>query len=156
MVGSFLMTADIRIGEAHQFDWDCIIGSDPLYVHMINALPITAATAPLFEKEYVSKEYPYLMNSRSDVEMAWKGYTTSIHAIVDPTKAWEDAQGLVSYELDSALSKSQVLYWISNRPGFNVTVSMPDEPASDDSEGPSSSSSGTGGECFHSAPMRWS
>jgi endo-1,3(4)-beta-glucanase len=126
-------------------------GSDPLFVHMINVLPLTAATAALFEKEYVSKEYPYLLSSRSDVEMAWKGYTTSIHAIVDPNKAWEDAQGLVSYELDSALSKSQVLYWISNRPGFNVTVSMPEEPApssnSGGTKGSSTSSRSTGGPC---------
>lgn len=122
-------------------------GSDPLFIHMINVLPVTAATAALFEKEYVSKEYPYVMSSLTDVEMAWKGYTTSIHAIVDPNKAWEDAQGLVSYELDAALSKSQVLYWISNRPGFNATVSMPDEPA------PSSNAGGSCGDNIGCAPL---
>jgi endo-1,3(4)-beta-glucanase len=97
-------------------------GNDPLYVHMINAIPITAATAVLFDKEYVEQEYPFLMKSRSSVEMAWRGYTISIHAILDATAAWKDAQDLVSYELDSALSKSQALYWISQRPGFNVTI----------------------------------
>jgi putative intracellular protease/amidase len=25
MMGGFLMTADIRIEEAHQYDWDCIV-----------------------------------------------------------------------------------------------------------------------------------
>jgi endo-1,3(4)-beta-glucanase len=95
-------------------------GNDPLYVHMIQAIPITSVTRLLFDKSYVEQEYPYLMKSRSSVEMAWRGYTTCIHAIIDPNQAWEDAQGLVSYELDSALSKSQVLYFISQLPGFTA------------------------------------
>ena len=94
-------------------------GADPLYVHMINAIPITAATALLFEKGYVEEEYPFLMKSRDGVEMAWRGYADSIHSIIDPNLAWEEAQDLVSSELDSALSKSQVLYFISLRPGFD-------------------------------------
>lgn len=97
-------------------------GADPLYVHMIQALPITSATRLLFEKNYVEQEFPYLMATQSSVEMAWRGYTTSIHAIVDPNQAWKEAQDLVSYELDAALSKSQVLYFISQIPGFKVTL----------------------------------
>jgi hypothetical protein len=97
-------------------------GADPLYVHMIQAIPITSITRLLFNKEYVEQEYPYLMEARSSVEMAWRGYTTCIHAIIDPNKAWNDAQDLVSYELDSALSKSQVLYFISQLPGFSAPV----------------------------------
>jgi endo-1,3(4)-beta-glucanase len=95
-------------------------GTDPLYIHMINAIPITAATRLLFVQDYVQYEYPFLMESRSSVEMAWRGYTTSIHAIIDPNKAWDEAKDLISYELDSALSKSQVLYFISQQPGFGV------------------------------------
>lgn len=102
-------------------------GNDALYVHMINAIPITAATAVLFNENYVKHEYPYLMKSRSEVEMAWRGYTVSIHAIIDPNKAWEEADSIVSYELDAAISKSQVLYWITTRPGFNVTLDLPPE-----------------------------
>jgi hypothetical protein len=109
-------------------------GNDALYVHMINAIPITAATAVLFDSKYVQHEYKYLMESRSEVEMAWRGYTISIHAIIDPKTAWEDAQGLVSYQLDAAISKSQVLYWITSRPNFNVTM-----PAEDEGAGPASS-----------------
>lgn len=108
-------------------------GNDALYVHMINAIPITSATAVLFDSKYVQQEYKYLMASRSEVEMPWRGYTVSIHAIIDPNMAWEDAQGLVSYELDAAISKSQVLYWIMSRPNFNVTVSVENGgPASTD------------------------
>lgn len=99
-------------------------GNDALYVHMINAIPITAATAVLFDKNYIEHEYKYLMKNRSGVEMAWRGYTVSIHAIMDPNMAWEEAQDLVSYELDAAISKSQVLYWISSRPGFNATIEL--------------------------------
>ena len=97
-------------------------GNDPLYVHMINAIPITAATRLLFEKEYVKHEYPFLMNRRDGVEMAWRGYTVSIHSIIDPNKAWEEAHLLVSSQLDAALSKSQVMYFISQQPGFNVSL----------------------------------
>jgi hypothetical protein len=97
-------------------------GSDPLYVQMINALPITAATAVLFDRDYVKHEYPSLIGSRSSVEMAWRGYTISIGAIVDANAAWGKAQELVTYELDSGSSKSQVFYWISQMPGFNVTI----------------------------------
>lgn len=96
-------------------------GMDPLYVHMINAIPITAVTGILFEPKYVQFEYPFLMKSLSSVEMAWRGYTTSIHSIIDPNDAWMEAQSLVSFELDAAVSKTQVLYFISQRPGFNVT-----------------------------------
>jgi endo-1,3(4)-beta-glucanase len=97
-------------------------GTDPLYIHMINAIPITAATNLLFGKDYVKYEYPFLMESRSEVEMAWRGYTTSIHSIIDADSAWIEAKDLVSYELDAALSKSQVLYFISQQPGFGASL----------------------------------
>lgn len=107
-------------------------GNDLLYVHMINAIPITAVSNLLFGKEYVMYEYPFLMNRRRNVEMAWRGYTVSIHSIIEPNKAWEDASALASNQLDSALSKSQVLYFICQQPGFNVTlVSDATNPESD-------------------------
>jgi len=93
-------------------------GNDPLYVHLINVLPISAVTGILFEKDYVKYQYPFLMESRESVEMAWRGYAVSIQAIIDPDQAWEEAQDLQSYQLDATLSKSQVLYWISQRPNF--------------------------------------
>jgi hypothetical protein len=124
-------------------------GTDPLYIHMINAIPITAITRILFDEGYVKYEYPFLMSTRNSVEMAWRGYTTCIHAIIDPNKAWEEAQGLVSYELDAALSKSQVFYFISQQPGFgtspetrssNVTSSTKGMKVSSSSSSSSSSS----------------
>lgn len=116
-------------------------GNDLLYVHMINVIPVTAATAVLFDKEYVEQEYKFLLGNRNEVEMAWRGYTVSIHAIVDSSAAWEEASTLVSPELDSALSKSQVLYWISHRPGFNVTVATNPKPQDEDASSASSSAS---------------
>ena len=125
-------------------------GKAPLYVHMINAIPITAATAVLFDEAYVSREYPYLMNTLEDVEMAWKGYTTSIHSIIDPASAWEEAQELDSATLDSALSKTQVLYFISRRPGFNVSIgsgsseeSTEDNPSTDQNNDDDTPSTGS-------------
>lgn len=93
-------------------------GADSLYIHMINAIPITAVSNVLFEPGYVQYEYPFLMKGRNSVEMAWRGYTTAIHSIINPQEAWKDAQGIVSYELDAALSKSQVLYFITQQPGY--------------------------------------
>lgn len=102
-------------------------GTDPLYIHMINAIPVTAVTNLLFGKDYVQYEYPFLMETRGNVEMAWRGYTTAIHSIIDPKAAWKEATDLVSYELDAALSKSQVLYFVSQQPGLsgssNTTLS---------------------------------
>jgi endo-1,3(4)-beta-glucanase len=127
-------------------------GNDNLYVHMINALPITAITAVLFQSDYVSKEYPFLMGSRSGVEMAWRGYTVSIEAIYDPIKAWKDSQSLVSYELDSAISKSQVLYFIATRPGFNISMATNSSNAShhyhskEDNDDTESSKANNGGD----------
>jgi endo-1,3(4)-beta-glucanase len=103
-------------------------GTDPLYIHMINAIPITSVTNLLFGQEYVKYEYPFLMESRNEVEMAWRGYTISIHSIIDADAAWIEAQDLVSYELDAALSKSQVLYFISQQPGFGGTKNRKTTP----------------------------
>jgi endo-1,3(4)-beta-glucanase len=116
-------------------------GMDPLYVHMINAIPITAVTGLLFEPNYVQFEYPFLMKSQSSVEMAWCGYTTSIHSIIDPNKAWKEAQRLVSFELDAAVSKTQVLYFVSQRPGFDVSYGSTSTKKDSASSPPSSSAS---------------
>merc|ERR1712032_450160 len=97
-------------------------GNDPLYVQMINAIPITAITRLIFDEGYVEYEYPFLMSIQDNVEMAWRGYTVSMHSIIDPNRAWDEAHDLVSNQLDSALSKSQVLYFISQQPGFNVSL----------------------------------
>lgn len=119
---------NLMVGNVGMLDVACNtwFGNDPLYVEMINAIPITAATAALFDEEYVSELYSSIEDRTGEVEMAWRGYVVSMHAIIDPNAAWKEAQELVSYELDAALSKSQVLYFISQRTGFNVTAT-PDE-----------------------------
>jgi endo-1,3(4)-beta-glucanase len=129
-------------------------GTDPLYIHMINAIPITAVTNLLFGKDYVQYEYPFLMESRSEVEMAWRGYTTCIHSIIDADTAWVEAQDLVSYELDAALSKSQVLYFISQQPGFGDSSKTPNRktfptnpPNTDKTQPPSTSSKSSSSTC---------
>lgn len=114
-------------------------GNDPLYVHMINAIPITAVSNVLLEEDYVKYEYPFLMNGRQSVEMAWRGYTVSIHSMIDPNKAWEDASALVSHQLDSALSKSEVLYFITQQPGFNTTLDSSSQNETDSQSTTSSS-----------------
>lgn len=113
------------VGNLGMMDAVCStwFGTASLYVHMINFMPVTAITSLLFNKTYAEKEFDAVLAPiLANVEMAWRGYVISDHAIVNPLSAWEEAQTLISYQLDSALSKSQVLYWISTRPGFNITA----------------------------------
>jgi hypothetical protein len=113
---------NLSFGSFLVVDRSTWFGTERLYVHMINFMPVTGVTSALFTDHYVSKEYSNVLSTLPTVQMAWRGYVVSDHAIVDPMAAWSDAQELVSYELDAALSKSQVLYWISTRPGFNFTA----------------------------------
>lgn len=122
-------------------------GTEPLYVHLINEIPITAITEDLFDKPYVKKEYSQVLEPLGEVEMAWQGYLVCNHAIVDSQKAWKEALKLFSPELDSALSKSEVLYWVATRPGFNATAAAENSPElsiSPSSSDSTSDSSGSG------------
>jgi endo-1,3(4)-beta-glucanase len=135
--------------------------TETLYVHMINFMPVTSITGELFNRDYVSVEYSKVFGPPTEVEMAWRGYVVADHAIVDPNAAWEEAQSLFSPQLDSAVSKSQILYWIATRSGFNVSklhLPTPRGPMPDSSSGslsPASScednkgcaSAGLTGEC---------
>lgn len=60
-----------------------------------------------------------VLNDNDSVENAWKGYSICNEAILDPNNAWIEAQSLISAQLDSGLSKSQVLFWVSTREGFS-------------------------------------
>jgi endo-1,3(4)-beta-glucanase len=112
------------VGNLGMFDALCTtwFGNEELYVHMINFLPVTSVTGDLFGSEFVSQEYSKVLKPLGDVEMAWLGYIVGDRAIVDPNSAWVEAEKLFSPTLDSALSKSQLLYWISTRSGFNASA----------------------------------
>mmetsp|Transcript_22238 Transcript_22238/g.32478 ORF Transcript_22238/g.32478 Transcript_22238/m.32478 type:complete len:916 (-) Transcript_22238:215-2962(-) len=103
-------------------------GTNPIYVHLINVMPITSITEELFDYDFVSGgQYDSIANMYDTTEMSWKGQLICNHAIIDPELAWEEAtQDLVSYQMDSGLSLSQVMYWIGTRPynfsQFNLTV----------------------------------
>jgi hypothetical protein len=116
------LTKNYMIGNLGMLDATCStwFGTESLYVHMINFIPVTAVTGELFDQAYVSEEYKKVIGPL-EVEMAWLGYTISDHAIIDADAAWKEAQKLLSPSLDSAVSKSQVLYWISTRSGFNAS-----------------------------------
>jgi Glycosyl hydrolase family 81 C-terminal domain len=86
---------------------------------MINFLPVTAITGDLFDQKYASLEYRDVL-SKLEAEMAWKGYVVADRAISDPNGAWNEAISLDERVLDSGTSKTQILYWISTRSGFNV------------------------------------
>ncbi|KAL3943225.1 MAG: hypothetical protein SGBAC_002715 [Bacillariaceae sp.] len=103
------------------------LGNDPLHVHMNNVLPVTAVTAAVFSQDYVRYQYPYLLENCHDIEMTYKGYLVALHAIINITEAWKEAEILSTWELETSLSKSEVLYWITQRPGFaNVTLDFAD------------------------------
>ena len=65
------------------------------------------------------------MIAKAEIPTAWKGYAICNQAIYDPMAAWEQAVNLVSSQLDSGLSKSQVLYFISTMQGFKAPKNIP-------------------------------
>ena len=91
------------------------LGSDITYVHLINIFPLTDITNHLFSKEFVKGEYAFLEPYISETEESWLGYLTALHGIINPEMAWENAQHLYNEKMDSALSKSQVLYTIASK-----------------------------------------
>ena len=109
------MVGNLGMTDVTSTTW---FGTEVVYVHLINFMPVTAITSELFDSAYVQEERKVLTNSGS-VEKAWLGYLISNEAIVDPDNAWKEAQSLVSNELDAGSSKSQVLYWICTRPEFS-------------------------------------
>ena len=143
-------STNYMIGNVGMLDAICStwFGTENLYVHMINLLPVTSITKELFEREYVKNEYADVISQYPEAEMAWRGYVVCDRALADPMKAWKDALELKSFQLDSGLSKSQVLYFTMTSPaGFNVSqISIPGGSSSSssipsDKSGSSSSSS---------------
>lgn len=134
-----LMIGNLGMMDATIRTW---FGNQPLYVHMINFLPVTAITKELFDPSYVRIEFDQVLRPMfENVEMAWKGYVIADKAMLDPTSSWHDATQVTSYELDSALSQSQLYYWISTMDGF-TTPSSDDIPEDSQTEGNIASDSG--------------
>jgi len=124
-------------------------GTNHLYVHLINEIPVTAVTEDLFNQRYVTQEYNHVLKPLGEVEMAWRGYLVCNQAMVNAEAAWEAAQKLYSRELDSALSLSQVLYWVATRGDFSIAVNetsenlpSPEDPFAGDSSAPKGEGSG--------------
>jgi endoglucanase Acf2 len=131
-----MMVGNLGMNDVTVSTW---FGTKPLYVHMINFMPVTAITSELFSKQYVESEYEtHLKSDFDEVEMAWKGYVICDKAINHPVSAWDDATQLTSYELDSALSQSQVYYWISGKEGFDSSLVASNVKNDDNSSGQSS------------------
>jgi len=141
--------ANLMVGNLGMLDAICStwFGTDPLYVHMINFIPVTSVTGNLFSKNFVAEEIAHAMRPAENVEMAWRGYVVADTAILDPNKAWNEAQNLFSPELDSGLSKSQVLYWIATRDGFDASklVETSTSTAATESSTAESHTTGSGG-----------
>jgi endo-1,3(4)-beta-glucanase len=117
------------VGNLGMLDAVCTtwFGTAKLYVHMINLIPVTAITGELFGKKYSSLEFKEILGPLGTVEAAWEGFVTADHAISDPEAAWHKAVDLFSPTLDAGLSKTQLLYWIATRQGFNASsVSIDD------------------------------
>lgn len=154
-----LMVGNLGMMDVTIATW---FGTESLYVHMINFLPVTAITKELFDADYVELEFEKVLDPiYNTTEMAWKGYVVADKAILDASSAWNDATQLRSYELDSALSQSQVYYWISTMDGFvapsSSQVTTGEENSATSHSGSSCSSNpacanlGIAGECCPTA-----
>lgn len=129
------------VGNLGMLDAICStwFGTENLYVHMINFLPVTPITRYLFNVEYATVEYANVISNYPNAEMAWRGYVVADHALVAPMNAYKEAVKLISGQLDSGISKSQILYFILTSPlGFDVSKLS---ASTDDSSSSSSSSS---------------
>merc|ERR1712130_289886 len=63
------MVGNLGMMDATVSTW---FGNNPLYVHMINFLPVTAITRELFDKSYLEKEYRGAIKPiYNHVEMSW-------------------------------------------------------------------------------------
>jgi endoglucanase Acf2 len=111
------------VGNVGMLDAKCTtwFGISSLYVHMINLIPVTAITGELFGEAYASLEYNKILKPLGTIEAAWNGFVIADRAISDPIGAWNEAQSVVSESLDAGLSKTQLLYWIATRRGFNLS-----------------------------------
>jgi hypothetical protein len=120
------------VGNVGMLDALCStwFGTESLYVHMINFLPVTSVTGDLFSSNYVNQEYSKVLKPLGEVEVAWRGYVVADQAIVDPIAAWNKAVQLDGRTLDAGVSKTQILYWISTRKGFNASA-IPNAHTSD-------------------------
>lgn len=131
------------VGNLGMLDVNCRtwFGTQLLYVHMINFLPVTAATGELFAKTYASREYQAVLKSQ-EAEPSWIGYKIANQAISEPNNAWVEALDVVSPTLDPGLSKSQLLYWITTRKGFSTYgLASPSSPATVQGASPTISTS---------------
>jgi hypothetical protein len=141
-----LMVGNLGMMDVTIATW---FGTEKLYVHMINFLPVTAITKELFDPDYVELEFNKVLDPIYDeVEMAWRGYVISDKAILDPSTAWDDATQLRSFELDSALSQSQVYYWISTMDGFTPPYSSTQNPSGTGNSSNSSVHNQSGSSCY--------
>jgi endoglucanase Acf2 len=111
------MVGNLGMLDAISSTW---FGTSALYVNMINEMPVTSITEEVFDKYYTNEEYAKVLKPLGDVEMAWRGYVVCNHAVIDPQAAWDEAVLLETRELDSGISKSQILYFIATRPDFSA------------------------------------
>ena len=120
------------VGNLGMLDVVCTtwFGTQQLYVHMINLIPITEAAAALFDKEYVRAEYNNVLSSMHEIDEAWRGFVVADHAIIDPNGAWEEAQQLFSPTLDAGLSKTQLLFFVATRANFDASEISEDTSSS--------------------------
>ena len=109
------------VGNLGMLDAVCstYFATELFYVHLINIIPVTAITSEILGREYAKEQYNAVI-AKAEIPSAWKGYAVCNQALSDPSAAWAQAVNLVSGEMDSALSKSQVLYFISTLEGFKA------------------------------------
>jgi endo-1,3(4)-beta-glucanase len=114
------------VGNVGMLDVVCTtwFGTNKLYVHMINFIPVTAAAAALFDEEYVRAEYNNVLSPMHEIDEAWRGFVIADHAIIDPNAAWDEAQQIFSPTLDAGLSKTQLLFFTATRANFDPSSIM--------------------------------
>ena len=95
-------------------DYATWFGANIEFIHCTQMLPFTPISEELLREEWITEEYPVLVEAFNTADEGWRGYIIMAHAVIDSQAAWEEAQLLTSF--DDGNTKSNTYYWIATRP----------------------------------------
>jgi len=94
-------------------DYATWFGGNIEFIHCIQMLPFVPISEELLRKEWITEEYPVLVEAFNTASEEWRGYIIMAHAVIDPQAAWDEAQELTIF--DDGNTKSNTYYWIATQ-----------------------------------------
>jgi endo-1,3(4)-beta-glucanase len=89
-------------------------------------LPFTPLSELYLDSAWVTEEYPVVIASvTSDITDEWKGFLYGTHCVIDPKTAWEEIQGLTSF--DGGNTRTNLMYFCATRPKQTPDIQLTEE-----------------------------